>query len=134
MDIKYSRVGLNDLPDELLLIIFQKLNNIQVLYSLMNVNERFSEIVSDPILTSYLVFVKRSSSIDYIDLLSSHLMCHRFSYQIFPKIHHQIQHLHLQAASAQHILHVARYPHLFSLGLYSIDEDIANCLFKGNFI
>ena len=115
MDIKHSCVGLNDLPDELLLIIFRKLNNIQVLYSLMDVNERLSEIVSDSIFTSYLSFVKRSSSIDYIDLLSSHITRHRFCSQILPKIHHQIQHLHLQATSAQHILHIAHYPHLFSL-------------------
>ena len=131
MDIKHSRVGLNDLPDELLLIIFQKLNNIQVLYSLMDVNERLSQTVSDPILTSYLIFVKQSSSIDYIDLLSSDMMRDRFSFQILPKIHHQIQHLHLQAASAQHILHVAHYPHLFGLGIYNIDEDIADSLFTG---
>ncbi len=41
----YSLIQLNDLPDEILLIIFKKLNNIELLYSLINVNKRVKKIV-----------------------------------------------------------------------------------------
>jgi hypothetical protein len=38
--MEYSRIQLNDLPDEILMIIFKKLANADVLYSLSGVNKR----------------------------------------------------------------------------------------------
>ena len=38
-----------DLPDEILLIIFNKMNIVDVLYSLVDVNQRFDRLVLDPL-------------------------------------------------------------------------------------
>ncbi|CAM4989611.1 unnamed protein product, partial [Rotaria socialis] len=37
-----------DLPDEMLLAIFYKLNMVDVLYSLVDVNKRFNRLTLDP--------------------------------------------------------------------------------------
>ncbi len=44
----YSFIQLNDLPDEILMIILKKLNNLEVLYSLIGVNKRLTKMVHDP--------------------------------------------------------------------------------------
>jgi hypothetical protein len=51
--INRSCVQLNDLPDELLIFIFKQMNNVEVLYSLFNVNERLDSILQDSIFTNY---------------------------------------------------------------------------------
>ena len=38
-----------DLPDEILLIICNKMNIVDVLYSLVDVNQRFDRLVLDPL-------------------------------------------------------------------------------------
>jgi len=50
--MKYSCVQLLNFPDEILMIIFKKLDNIEVLYSLMNINMRLNQILSDPVFTT----------------------------------------------------------------------------------
>jgi len=56
--MEYSCVGLNDLSDEILMIIFQKLNNLEVPYSLQSVNQRLNKIIQDPTFIIRLTFVK----------------------------------------------------------------------------
>ncbi|CAF3517514.1 unnamed protein product [Rotaria sp. Silwood1] len=128
--MEYSCIGLNNLPDEILMIIFQKLNNIDVLYSFHDVNQRLNKIIHDRIFTSHLTFVKWSLD-NFIDLFSSDIMLNRFCLQILPSIHDKIQWLDLDLSSIKHVLRVANYPNLDSLGLYNIDEESAQCLFNG---
>ena len=47
MNTEYLPVQLNDLPDEIILIILKKLDNVAVLYSLINVNKRLNKLVQD---------------------------------------------------------------------------------------
>jgi hypothetical protein len=42
-----STVGIVDLPDELLLTIFKKLDNFDVLYLLMGVNKKLDSVACD---------------------------------------------------------------------------------------
>jgi hypothetical protein len=128
--MEYSFIGLNNLPDEILMIIFQKLNNIDVLYSFHGVNQRLNKIIHDRIFTSHLTFVKWSSD-NFIDLFSSDIMLNRFCLQILPEIHDKIQWLDVDSSSLKYILRVANYPNLDSLGLYNIDEESVQCLFTG---
>ncbi|UJR26415.1 hypothetical protein I4U23_007747 [Adineta vaga] len=65
----YSRIGLNDLPDELLLIILKNLPNFDIYYSLQGVNQRLNQIIRDSIFTHRLRLVKRSED-RFINLLS----------------------------------------------------------------
>lgn len=49
IEMERSLVELDDLPDEILLTIFQKLDNISLLNALMHVNRRPNAIVCDSI-------------------------------------------------------------------------------------
>jgi hypothetical protein len=127
---EYSCVGFNDLPDEVLMIIFKKLNNLEVLYSLQGVNRRLNKIVQDSTFTSRLTFVKWCSD-NFIDVLRCDMRLSRFCLQILPKIHDKIRWLDLESSSMKNVLSAANYPNLYGLGLYNIDEDSARCVFTG---
>jgi hypothetical protein len=81
----HSLVQLDDLPDEILLIILKRLDNDQVLYSLMGVNKRINTFVHDSIFTSHLTLMKRFAN-DSISPLSERIL-RRFYSQILPEIY-----------------------------------------------
>ncbi|CAF3851343.1 unnamed protein product [Rotaria sordida] len=126
--MEYSCIGLNDLPDEILMIIFKKLNNFDILYSFQDVNQRLNKIIQDPIFTSHLNFVKWLSH-NFIDLICCDMILNRFCLQILPSIHHKIQWLDLESSSMKYVLKAVDYPNLHTLGLYNINEESARCLF-----
>ncbi|CAF1190686.1 unnamed protein product [Adineta steineri] len=123
-----SYVGLNDLPDEILIIIFQKLNNTELLYSLQGVNKRLNKIIHDPIFTTRLAFVKWLSH-NFIDLFSCDIIRDKFCSEILPAIHQNIKWLDLASPSMKHVLHTVEYPNLVTLALYNINEESAQSLF-----
>ncbi len=43
----HSTVSLLDLPDEMLLVIFKKLNSVEILHSLVGVNQRLDQLIKD---------------------------------------------------------------------------------------
>jgi hypothetical protein len=120
--MEYSCVRFTDLPDEILMIICQKLNNFDVLYSLKGINQRIDRIVHDSTFTSRLSFAKWSKC-NFIDLLHCDTILNRYCLQILPDIHDKIKWLDLKASSMKHILCATDYPNLNSLGLYNIDEE-----------
>ncbi len=52
--MKSSCIQLNDLPDEILLIIFKKLNNVSLLYSVLVINKRLDKVLHDNIYTNIM--------------------------------------------------------------------------------
>lgn len=116
--MEYSCIELSHFSDEILLHIFQNLNNIDVLYSFHGVNQRLNQIIHDRIFTSHLTFVKWSPH-DVLDLLSSDKIRDRFCLQILPSIHENIQRLALDSSSLEHVLRVGSYPNLHTRSLYS---------------
>ncbi|CAF1019718.1 unnamed protein product [Rotaria sordida] len=126
--MEYSCIGLSDLPAEILMIIFKKLNNLDVLYSLQGVNQRLNHIIYDPIFTSRLTFVKRLLH-NFIDVFHCNMVLNRFCLQILPEIHDKIKWLDLESSSMKYILHAAHYPNLHTLGLYNINQESARYLF-----
>ncbi|CAF1221648.1 unnamed protein product [Rotaria sordida] len=126
--MEYSCVELNDLPDEILLIIFKKLDNLELLYSFQGVNERLKKIIHDQTFTSRLSFLNRSFN-KFINKFSSNIILNEFCLQILPKIRTKIEWLDLESESMKHILDAADYPNLYALGLYNIEEETAKCLF-----
>ncbi|CAF4303105.1 unnamed protein product, partial [Rotaria sordida] len=128
INMKYSCVELNDLPDEILIIIFKKLDNLEILYSIQDVNERLNKIIHDPIFTSHLSFLKWSFN-KCINKFSSHIILNRFCFEILPKIHTKIKWLDVESSSIKNILYAADYPNLNTLGLYNIKEDKIKYLF-----
>jgi hypothetical protein len=57
--MEFSFVQLMDLPDEILLIILKKLDNVDVLYSFIDVNTLLSEIVQDPIFNTKITLIQQ---------------------------------------------------------------------------
>lgn len=123
-------VGLDNLPDEILMIIFKKLNNLEVLYSLQGVNQRLNKIIHDRIFASHLNFFKWLSH-NFIDSLYCEKILNRFCLQILPEIHDKIEWLSLESSYMKRILHATDYPNLHVLGLNNLDEESARCLCTG---
>ncbi|CAF0995617.1 unnamed protein product [Rotaria sordida] len=122
----HSCIQLNDLPDEILVIIFKKLNNIILLYSLMGINKRLDKILHDSIFTSNLKLLNYSSYDSIYSLSNS--MLDRFCLQILPKINNKIKSFNLEISSMKRILLSANYPNLFELGIFNIEKEAALCL------
>ncbi|CAF1120823.1 unnamed protein product [Rotaria sp. Silwood1] len=112
---------LNDLIDEILLLIFEKLDNLDILYSLHGVNKRLNNIIRDPLFTNSLNFVKWSSK-----KFSSNVIFNRYCLQILPDISMKIKWFYIESSSAKHILRAADYPNLYELGLYNMKVKIPN--------
>jgi hypothetical protein len=125
--MNHSLVQLDDLPDEILLLILKKIDNHEVLYSLMAVNKRINTLVHDSIFTSHLTLMKYSSN-DSISSLSDTIL-DRFYSEILPKIHLKIQRLKVESSSMERILLCTNYPNLYELGLYNLEIETAKHLF-----
>jgi hypothetical protein len=130
-NMKYSNVQLNDLPDEILLIIFKKLSNAEVLYSLIDVNQRLNKIVYDSIFTNHLTLLRSESDLIYP---LPNPMLDQFCSQILSSIHDKIQWFNLESSSMERILLSTNYPNLYGLALYDLEIETVKYLFTGNII
>ena len=77
-----SIVGIADLPDELLLIIFNKLNPIDILYALVGVNQKLDKAASDIHFIRSINLMINSSNEENNSL--THAMLDRFCVKILP--------------------------------------------------
>jgi hypothetical protein len=115
-----------DLPDEILLIIFKKLNIIDVLYSLVDVNQRFDRLA----LNSLYIHDLDMTTIMTNDSIYNHTfsmdtqVVSRICQKVLPRIDHQIHKLTIEECSMKPILLAANYPQLYSLSLINFDEEI----------
>ncbi|CAF1196216.1 unnamed protein product [Adineta steineri] len=125
--MEHLLVELNDLPDEILLMIFKKLNNVSLLCSLISVNRRLNTIVRDPIFTCHLKLMRHSPN-DSIGPLPNTTL-DRLCSEILPEIRNQIQRLDLESSSIERILLATNYPNLYGLGLFNLDTETALSLF-----
>ncbi|CAF0765299.1 unnamed protein product [Rotaria sp. Silwood1] len=123
-------VRLTDMPDEILLLILNKLTNIEVLYSLIGINIRLDKIVNDPIFTEHLTLMRRSSN-GVINLLDDSIL-KRFYSEILPKIHYKIKWFDLEPLCMERILLAADYPNLHGLSLFNIERETILRLFDGS--
>jgi hypothetical protein len=122
-----SRVELFDLPDEILLMIFKKLENVEILYSLMDINMQLNQIVSTPIFTSQITLMKQTSPLELPDIVVD-----RFCLQILPKIHDKIKWLKLETFSMERILLAAnKYSNLRQLDIFMMNPKTDMHLFTG---
>ncbi|CAF5061744.1 unnamed protein product, partial [Rotaria magnacalcarata] len=122
-----SFIQLNDLPDEMLMMIFKKLSNIEVLDSLIDVNRRLTQIVSDSTFTNHLAVMKSLPNGHIYPLDDSIL--DRFCLQILPEIHRKIKWFDLESTSMERVLLATNYPNLTGLSLYNIHEETLTHLF-----
>jgi len=111
-----SNVHLLHLPDEILLNILNKLSNIDVLYSLLDINNgRLNILAQENTFTNILEFV----SIDDNSILD------RFCSDILPRIHHNVKCFILYPVIMERILLATDYPNLTELKIVHFQEAIA---------
>ncbi|CAF2745465.1 unnamed protein product [Rotaria sp. Silwood2] len=93
--MEYSSIQLNNLPDEILLIIFKIFDNTTLLYLLLGVNKRLNKILHDTIFINRLTLLRRTPThLIVFKSLSSHViypLLDRFCTQILPEIHDKIE-------------------------------------------
>jgi hypothetical protein len=124
-----SNVSL-DLPSEILFIILKKFNNMDVLYSLLDVdNQRLDMIVQEKTFTNTLNFVVTTITDEVLSIANSTI--DRFCIDILPKIGYNIKSLILESESMERILLATDYPNLTELKLYNVNDEIVSQYFTG---
>ena len=114
-----------DLPDEILLIICNKMNIVDVFYSLVNVNQRFDRLVLDPLTIRHLDMTIRTIKSVYDQTFSiDNEILSRICDKILCRIHHQVNTLTVEPYSMKRILLAANYPQLYSLSLINLEGRI----------
>jgi hypothetical protein len=125
-----SNLTFVDLPYELLFIILKKLDNMNVLYSLLDVdNQRLDRLVKEETFTRTLNFVITTSTKDILSIADS--MLDRFCVNILPKIDYNVKCLILETGSLERILRAATFPNLTELKFFNCNEKIVSRYFTG---
>lgn len=124
----YNHLNILNLPNEILAIIFNKLNMVDVFYSLVDVNDRFNRLIFDPLFVHHLDMIIDSSS--HVILMDKQIS--KICDKILPRIHHQINQITVEPHSIRRIL-TFNYSHLYSLSLVNFPAMILYEYFTGIF-
>jgi hypothetical protein len=121
---KNHHLNMLNLSNEILLIIFNKLNMVDVFYSLMDVCERFDQLVLYLFHTSNLDMTSMSMKSFFVRTYSvEHQVLDRICENILPRIHHHVKELIIEQDSIQRVLHTFNYPQLYSLTLMDFQAE-----------
>ncbi|CAF2018155.1 unnamed protein product [Rotaria magnacalcarata] len=110
-----SSIHLLDLPDEILLIILKKLNNIDVLYSLLDINNGRLNILA-----------QENTFINTVKFITIDDMCliDRFCSDILPRIHQNVKCFIIDPVFMERILLATTYPNLNKLEIFHFQQQI----------
>ena len=125
-----DHLNILDLPNEILLKIFQELNMVDVLYSLVDVTQRFNQLIFDPfyIRNLNITSMRMKSFYDRTYSIDKQIL-DRICPNILPRISHQVNHLIVERYSIESVLHTMNYPQVCSLTLLDFPEEVLlNCL------
>jgi hypothetical protein len=121
--------GILDLPEEILVNIFNKLHNLDVLYSLIGSNRKLDKIACDR------TFVQ---SIDLTRIFSNEKdnsktsgILDRFCLEIIPRIHNKIQHLTIETCLLERILYTNEFINLHRITLVNFNIYMDSKIFNG---
>jgi hypothetical protein len=121
---KNDLLNILDLPDEVLLIIFNKLNMVDVFNSFVDVCERFDQLVFDSFYIRNLDMTSMTMKSFYDRIYSvDDQVLSRICSNILPRIHHQINELIIEQQSMQRVLYTLNYPQLHSLTLMDFEVE-----------
>ena len=113
-----------DLPDEILFMIMNKLNIGDIIYSLVDVNERFGQLVLDSVYIQNVDITLMTMNSFSDRTFSVHeKICSRICKNILPKIHDEVKQLAIEQHSIERIL-TFNYSQLYSLSLVNFKEEI----------
>jgi len=124
-----SIISIVNLPDEMLLTIFNKLNNIDVLYSLVGVNQKLEKVACDINFTRAVDLATMVSNKDADS--RSNAILDRFNVRILPRIHENIECLTVQAFSLERVLQSSNYPNLRKFTLINLKLTMVPHIFQG---
>jgi hypothetical protein len=131
LKMSQHRIHLLDLPNEILFFILKKLENVDVLYSLLGINnQRLDIIAQEPIFSKTLNFVSASQTSDEISSISSSIL-DRFCISILPKIEENVKSLTFESDSMECILRAGIYPNLTELKIFNFNQAIVSRYFVG---
>jgi hypothetical protein len=116
-----SDVHILDLPDEMLLVILNKLNSVDALCSLVGINQRLDQVACDPFYTRHLDCTVRVS-FDFVCSMPEPVL-DRLCATILPRIHLNVNKITFELLSMERILLAANYPQLHSLTLVNCEQE-----------
>ncbi len=127
-----THLNMLDLPNEILLINFKKLNMVDVLCSLVDINQRFDQLVLNPpyIRDLDMTIMTFKSAIDITFSIDNQVLS-RIYEKILPRIYHQVNKLTVEPNSMERILRPMNYPQLYSLTLVNFQEEALYQYLKG---
>jgi hypothetical protein len=117
--LQFDDINILDLPDEMLVAILNKLQPVDVLNSLVGVNERLDRVVCDRHFTTQEIELTQSAMLD------------RFCSYILPRICDDVTWLTVEPMTMERVLLAASYPNLSSLCIRNLDRDTAVLHFNG---
>jgi hypothetical protein len=122
-------INIVDLSDEILLLIFKKINNIELLNSILSISQRLDQIVCDTSLTDTLDLTNISCN----DANSSNTneIFRRFSTYVLPRIHCNVVSLAVQGSMYHQIFGFINYPNLRKVTFDNVKLDMASQIFTG---
>ena len=124
MNISNYNPNIFDLPNEILFMIINKLNIGNVFYSLVDVDERFVQLVLDPLYIEHVDITIMTIKSYYNRTFSVHKqVLSRLCENILPKIADQVKKLAIEQHSIQRILNF-KYSQLYSLSLVNSKKEI----------
>lgn len=124
-----SNGNMMDLPDEMILAIWNRLTKTDVLYSFVGVNKRLNQLVRDVMYTRSIELLKlRSKNADFSFTDS---IMDRFCLDILPQIHELVECLTVESFSMERILFAGEFPHLRNLTLVEVDQQFVPQNFTG---
>jgi hypothetical protein len=122
---KNTYLNVLDLPNEILLIIFNKLKQVDILYSLVDVTRRFDRLVLDPHYIRNLDMTSMTMKSYYDPIYSiDHQVLSRICKNVLHRIHHEINELIVDQYSMEHILHTINFPQLKLLSLVDLQKEV----------
>ncbi|UJR16281.1 hypothetical protein I4U23_003187 [Adineta vaga] len=119
-----------NIPDEILLNIFTKFTNIDVLYSLVGIHEKFDRIAYDSKFTEIIDLTALLPDGSYGSLEDD--IINRFYTVLLPRIHNNVKSLTVQASSFLNIISMNSYPNLHMLTLHNLGYNVASHIFTEN--
>jgi hypothetical protein len=115
-----------DIPDEILFLIFEKVNTVDVFSSLVGVNQRFDRLAFDSLYIRHLnmtTITNFNSFYDQTSLMDQEVLS-RICRKILSRISSQVHKLTVEEYSMKEILLAGSYPQLYSLSLINFQEEI----------
>ncbi|CAF1111668.1 unnamed protein product [Adineta ricciae] len=120
--ITEKNINIFDLPHEMLIAIFNKLNKIDVFYSIINVNQYMDQVILDPLFIRDLNFTRELMPNNTCSI-ENHIL-DKICERILPKINDKVNKLTLEPISIERILSNLEYPKLDCLSLVNFQQEI----------